>query len=387
LNGPTNNVWLHPWLEYLQSKGVEFRFSSTVTRLDCEDGVISGVWVQQTGPGGELLGQPERHGADQYILAVPVEVAAPLIIGDLLKPDQTVAQFLKDVVEHADLNDPEVSILDVIEDAAEKAAIVKADRTLAGVIELASDVSWMTGVQFFLNEEVTLNDGHIIFSDSPWAVTAIAQSNFWKGFPMSSFSDGKVKTVLSCDVSEWDNEGLLFGKIAKACTPEEIKLEVWTQMERSLVMDGKPMLNKSMIHASFIDRDIKFTDGDHFSENREPLLVNKVDTWRLRPESYCAIPNLYFAADYVRTHTDLATMEGANEAARRAVNTILERTGSPAEPCRIWDLHEPWLLQPYREHDHERYRKGLPWRQDFPWWVKLAHKLTGLFKHGAKPAS
>ena len=36
------------------------------------------------------------------------------------------------------------------------------------------------------------------------------------------------------------------------------------------------------------------------------------------------IPNLVLAADYVRTHTDLATMEGANEAARRAVNAILD---------------------------------------------------------------
>ena len=38
------------------------------------------------------------------------------------------------------------------------------------------------------------------------------------------------------------------------------------------------------------------------------------------------IPNLVLAADYVRTYTDLATMEGANEAARRAVNAILDAT-------------------------------------------------------------
>jgi uncharacterized protein with NAD-binding domain and iron-sulfur cluster len=36
------------------------------------------------------------------------------------------------------------------------------------------------------------------------------------------------------------------------------------------------------------------------------------------------IPNLFLASDYVRTHTDLATMEGANEAARRAVNGLLD---------------------------------------------------------------
>lgn len=387
LNGPTNNVWLHPWLEYLKSKGVDFHFGSTVTRLNCENGSITGVEVQATGPGGDPTGPARLHVADHYILAVPIEVAAPLVIGDLLQPGQAINQFLEPIIHQAKLDDPEVSVMDVIETELEKAAIVKADRTLAGLVELASDVSWMTGVQFFLNEEVTLNDGHIIFSDSPWAVTAIAQSNFWKGFPMSSFADGKVKTVLSCDVSEWDTVGLLYGKIAKKCSPEEIKEEVWQQIQRSLVSNGKPMVNEGMIHSWFIDRDIKFMGADNFSENREPLLVNKVDTWRLRPEAYCAIPNLYFAADYVRTHTDLATMEGANEAARRAVNVILERSGSTASPCMVWDLHEPWIFQAYRKHDHERYSKGLPWHQDFPWWVRLLQKLISLFKRGAKKSA
>ena len=40
-----------------------------------------------------------------------------------------------------------------------------------------------------------------------------------------------------------------------------------------------------------------------------------------------AIPNLFLASDYIQTYTDLATMEGANEAARRAVNGILDARG------------------------------------------------------------
>jgi hypothetical protein len=39
------------------------------------------------------------------------------------------------------------------------------------------------------------------------------------------------------------------------------------------------------------------------------------------------IDNLMFAADYVRTTTDLATMEGANEAGRLAANAIFTREG------------------------------------------------------------
>jgi hypothetical protein len=54
-------------------------------------------------------------------------------------------------------------------------------------------------------------------------------------------------------------------------------------------------------------------------------------------------------------------MEAANEAARRAVNGILEHSGSDAPPCRLWDLHEPELLAPWRANDRVRYRQGLPW--------------------------
>ena len=56
--------------------------------------------------------------------------------------------------------------------------------------------------------------------------------------------------------------------------------------------------------------------------------MNLVDTWPLRPEATTAIPNLFLASDYVRTYTDLATMEGANEAARRAVNGLLDAASS-----------------------------------------------------------
>jgi len=95
--------------------------------------------------------------------------------------------------------------------------------------------------------------------------------------------------------------------------------------------------------------------------NEEPLLVNLVDTWKLRPDAVTRIPNLFLAADYVRTGTDLATMESANEAARRAVNGILAASGSSMLPCPVWELHEPELFAPWRALDAIRYAQGLPW--------------------------
>lgn len=402
LNGPTNDRWLQPWHEYLIKKGVDYRFLSDVVQIDCDPAsrMIKGIHVQKLKESSdpfsdastqEGLPAPEFFTADYYILATPIEVAAPLLVGDVLN-GKTLQQFTIDVVEDAirqrKLDDPEVSIEDITTAAFGDANVLKADPCLFGVMELANDVSWMTGVQFYLNEVVNLNQGHIIFSDSPWAVTAISQLQFWKDFDISKYADGKVKTILSCDVSNWDEAGLLYNKPAKQCSAEEIKNEVWAQMQRSLIVNGKSMLGKSqeLIHTWFIDRDIRF-EGDYASKNTEPLLVNKVDTWRLRPNSYSDISNLFFAADYVRTHTDLATMEGANEAARRAVNNIIEASGVKQSLCEIWALHEPWEFHHLRRHDFKRYQKGMRWHADFPWWVKLLQWIVSLFRRGAKKST
>jgi hypothetical protein len=70
------------------------------------------------------------------------------------------------------------------------------------------------------------------------------------------------------------------------------------------------------------------------------------------------VPNFFVASDFVRTFTDLATMEGANEAARRAVNGVLDATGSAAPRCQVFPLQEPGVLEPFRKLDLLRWRLG-----------------------------
>jgi uncharacterized protein with NAD-binding domain and iron-sulfur cluster len=90
------------------------------------------------------------------------------------------------------------------------------------------------------------------------------------------------------------------------------------------------------------------------------LLINTTGSLQYRPEAVTEIPNFFVASDYVKTYTDLATMEGANEAARRAVNGILDRTGSTAARAGVWPLQEPDYFQPLIEYDRLRFRLGLP---------------------------
>ena len=242
----------------------------------------------------------------------------------------------------------------------------------------------MNGVQYYLNQDVPLTNGHVICIDSPWAITVISQPQFWPNFPLSGFGDGQVKGLLSVDVSDWFTKGTN-GKKAHECTIAEIINEVWDQLEAAL-NGGGMLLDRSMILRANVDDDIRPEDAEMLllnptcsDHNAEPLLVNTANSWSLRPEAGTGIANLFLAADYVRTNTDLATMEGANEAARRAVNGIIDASGVAAPYCHIWPLHEPDILAVLRWEDRKRFAKGLPWTNELSWLGRLLHAANHLY--------
>jgi 15-cis-phytoene desaturase len=160
-------------------------------------------------------------------------------------------------------------------------------------------------------------------------------------------------------VSNWGAPGVLFGKTARDCTREEIFAEVWHQMKESLNEDGIILRDGDVVDR-FLDPAITFGPDGTPVDNAEQLLINTVDSWAKRPDAVTKIPNLFLASDYVKTNTDLATMEGANEAARRAVNGVLDLTGWSGARARIWTIPEPPLFAFARAEDGFRYALGLP---------------------------
>ncbi len=338
LNGPTNDQWLNPWLAYLQSLKVNYNKGQNVTQIFMKDGLISGAELTDI----NTKAIKNISGYDYYLLCTPVERAAALINNDMLKVDES----------------------------------------LQNIIKLAPNVRWMNGIQFYLNKEVNLNKGHTIYSNSHWALTSISQIQFWAGYDLKNKGNGKVVSILSVDISDWTALGNFNNKAAEDCTRDEVKEEVWKQLKEELNIGGTTILSDDMIEFVYLDRDIHpvepaltgivqnlLTSSEFDSmqklNNREPLLVNQTDTWCLRPNAFTAIANLFLAADYVKTNTDLATMEGANEAARRAVNNILKVSGSDAPLCEIWKYTQPSILGLFQDGDKNNYAKGLTWQQPF----------------------
>jgi geranylgeranyl pyrophosphate synthase/uncharacterized protein with NAD-binding domain and iron-sulfur cluster len=323
LDGPTSSVWIEPWEQWLTSRGVQLRKGWTITGINCERGRITGVVASHSG-------QTEVVGGDHYICCMPIERVAPL-----LTP-----------------------------------AILEADPHLANLQTLVRNVEWMNGVQFYLRTPLPLAHGHVIHIDSEWALTSISQLQFWKPEMVDDYTGrDEVRDILSVDVSDWEQPGSN-GRPAMMCDRLEVALEVWEQLKRSVNNSGVGQLTDEDLLAWFMDPDIHPDPvRAGYLTNVEPLLVNLADSWRLRPDAVTAIPNFFLASDYVRTYTDLATMEAANEAARRAVNGVLDSTGYEGGGCSVWPLLDPPALAPLREYDAARFKLGLPWD---PSWVDAA---------------
>ncbi|WP_265109564.1 hydroxysqualene dehydroxylase [Halosolutus halophilus] len=320
LNAPTSEAWIDPWVRYLETIGVEFHPDTPVQRLESGGRRVTGV----------VLADGRTVTADEYVLAVPVEVAPEVVTPELRRAA------------------PELDRIDRLETA------------------------WMNGIQFYLSEDVALTRGHQVYADAPWALTSISQRQFWTGHDLDERGPEGVEGVLSVIASDWDTPGILYGKPARACTREEIATEIWEQLKAHLNGPERRLTDELLVDW-FLDPAIVETgvasetrraDGEAVDdggvENRSPLLINTVGSLRNRPPADVGARNLTLASDYVRTNTDLASMESANEAGRRAANAICDRRGSRDTRARIWDLEEPAVFDPFKRQDRVRYRLGLP---------------------------
>jgi uncharacterized protein with NAD-binding domain and iron-sulfur cluster len=309
LDGPTNDVWIDPWVDYLKQRGVRFHPDTVIDKLECDGDRIIEVNATHNGQGLDI------H-AERYIAALPVEVMITLLTDEILE----------------------------------------ADPSLDGMSQL--DTAWMNGIQFYLDYDVPLSHGHGLFVDSPWALTSISQHQFWEDVDLSDYGNGDVDGILSICISDWETPGEIYNKPAKECTPEEVKDEVWHQMEQALNDDDVAELDEANIIDWHLDPSITYPNPNQ-ATNLEPLLINTVGSLGNRPPAVTALRNFYLASDYVRTNTDLATMESANEAARRAVNGILDATNYSGDRCEVFELKEPEVFEPVKRLDKLRYKLGL----------------------------
>jgi len=257
------------------------------------------------------------------------------------------------------------------------------DPELRRILQLVDHTDWMSGIQFYLGERFQSVRGHLVAVDSPWGITALEQTQFWRDVSLPT----EIKSIISVDISAWDKPGKFVHKEAFNCTDEEIAREVWGELKQftargdqpkvlrdEMLIDGKLAKGVSFhVDESLVDladrkkqgayeyaRSIVLSrearPGDEADEpivpyiwgprlrfNVEPLLINGVGTAALRPDVRTGLRNMFLAGDYVRTETDLACMEGANEAGRRAVNALLDAAESSEKRVPLFSFVEQTL--------------------------------------------
>jgi uncharacterized protein with NAD-binding domain and iron-sulfur cluster len=337
LIGPSTERWIAPWRAYLVSQGVQFREGYELDRFSYTPGSkrISGAVVQSGGVSSTVT-------ADHYLAALPIEV---------------MQEQLRRVP-----------------------ALTQDDPALDRLARATGSTAWMVGAQFYLATDQPMVDGHVFYPRSPWALTSVSQGQFWarSGRTIAqAYGDGTVNGILSVIIADWETPDRRLNLSATrypspAALLEEVRLQLLDEL------GGRFDLSPANVLYRHLDANVTVGLGvAPYATNLTPLLVHPRNGLDARPPVHDEIENLFLASDYVLTSTQLATMEGANEAARRAVNAILDEEGSAHVRCPIWELQEEPFFDLAKEIDDVRFARGRPhFMDEFP--VNLLASSPGL---------
>lgn len=388
LEGPTSDTWIRPWVAHLEKLGVEF-VPALVHELVLDGDRLGGFRYRLPSPGRPHGSGPVRSADDRGGAADDADAATSTLVDDC---DYYVLAVPGEVAQAIFANSPAV--------LAHDRSIPERDRPsdplathvphLDGVFGL--HFGWMNGIMFYLREdEVSLPPGHVLCLESPWALTVVDQLPHWAEEHRSGYladvaggpgrPGAPLRSLLSVNVSDWDTPGST-GIPARNLTLPEVAKEVWRQLADHLPqLRGVPLVAGRVdweVDRALVDPDavVAATQGgsvapvgppDSFDqplENNSRMLINTEGSWERRPTARTTLPNLVLAGDYVRTSTDFASMEAANESARRAANAILEDAGVTARRAEVKELQHPeelrWVITPLRLLDEVCYATGLP---------------------------
>ena len=325
LRGPSTEIWLEHWVAHLVNNGVKVYTEHTLTSINVDNAnQVKTCTVLDT-----TTATKTDITANRYVVAVPINDFRTLV-------------------------DPLVN-----------PTLFNADPMLATVAAIPPDKvdGWMVGAQVYLQTDFPMVAGHMFYPDSEWALTSISQGQFWsqQGGPINTrYGDGLFSGILSIIISDWDTPSKTYPFLTARQTlagggPQAVVAEAINQI-RQAVGPSTPALqdlNTQPAHY-FLDPGVVSP-----TINRTPLLLHPVDGYKDRPQHFSnVVKNLYLASDYVQTSVQLACMEGACEAARKAVNKILDDESSPHVRCPSYDLFEEQIFQPAKDLDDRRYLNG-----------------------------
>lgn len=370
LNGPSSDHWLLPWEAYLRKCGVRFEYGVCVTQLTYDRSTQKIERVTLEGPGGKSKECARGRHFEYVVAALPADGMKRLLAqtsADDLCRDEPRLAWIRD-------------------------------------LDLARYTAWMAGIQYYLvDRDVPIVPGHVYYPESSWKLSSVSQAQFWGSDFFNTYGRGQFRGILSVDICDWERrEGQhtrdAYGRVARECASAQVVAEeIWEQLRHSL-SNGDGSLLPEACPPFHLDDSIRFphpeprpereprsprlgeaSSGRRLAHTSSPYFIHPPGSHRERPPARLLIKNLVLAGDYVLTQTDLATMEGANEAARLAVNAILEMNQDDGQGCTLFSFSEPEQLSFFKKLDEDLYNRGEP----------HLYEVLDLFRHvepGSSPA-
>lgn len=278
MRAPTNEAWFDHWKHLLEENGVKFHFDSQIIDIKADGDTVKSA----------LLSNGIEIHADEFFCCLPVESVARM---------------------------PSVRF--------------------PGINELAKRAyQLMVGIQLYFDKKITLSTKNtaIYLPNSPWQLVIEPQGSIWG----KTYAD--IYDVWSIGLCDSNRLGDLTGKPFVNCSPDEIKNEVWHQINNSELNNHLSLNNIAILDYNLWDTYI--FNGQKL-ETCEPKFSTNKGTFYLRPDNQTEYKNFYFASAYTKTDTDMFEMESAAESGRRAAQ-ILEKN------VRVVRIDRPLVFTFYR---------------------------------------
>ena len=277
-NGPINQQWFEPWVQYLQKQGVLFFMNTTVKEIECMDNEIKGVSVAD--------GNGERYlQYDYYVNGLSVEGFARALTG--------TPQLKERMEELGHLS-----------------------------------CQLQTQVVYGFQEKFSFDFPTVLyFPDTAWTIAVRTEAPLWDS-PMG-LNQEPPQEMFSAGIGIWHRKGILYDKPARECTEQEIIDEVWAQIKRSQGLfqhfkteDGLTLDEVNYTQAT-IWHSFSYNQESGTFNTWEPKFSNNVGTLALRPPIKDAhLSNLVHANAYALTDSNIFNLDSAAEAGIRAANYI-----------------------------------------------------------------
>jgi len=280
LKGPSSDYWFHPWVKYLEEKGVKFFWEKPLTKLD-----FDGIKIVSA------LSGDEKIQGDIYILAIN-----PFFVVDILSKTP----------------------------ALEMQEELKLFRPL-----VQGGPHTQVSFRLAFSEEIKLPRRRTaaVISDSEFNLTVFAEEQVWDKDVDLGKDIKSLWTGTSCIGSF---PGRIYHKPVSHCTKEEFVEEVKAQILSCGALNQMiKEANQGKELKDFTIAKIEVWHEWNFSRDGikplQPKWVNTTKTQAYMPAQKTPVLNLLLAGAHTKTQAQVWSIEGAVESGRRSAKAIDDR--------------------------------------------------------------